>query len=223
METEAYFLLSSIGFTWEKGGFERMHLFHSSLKNAWQFTDVESHATAICLFMIIVSPNDVIDEAEAIAWLPSPSTLANMEKNYAFIQLHAHYDLCSFGARAFLRVKRDDDAYELARLAVSPEQGTMKKTTLVTCHSILGQVAAKRGDSDEARGHFTQALEVAKASRLPMLELLAARDWRDHLLVPSGRDCSNAEAVIDSACIVMKKTRLELQRVLQQRSRRTCI
>ena len=58
---------------------------------------------------------------------------------------------------------------------MSPEQRTEKKTTLVSCHSILGQVAAKRGDLDAADGHFADALAEAKLSRLPMLEVLAAR------------------------------------------------
>ena len=90
----------------------------------------------------------------------------------------------------------------------------MKKTTLVTCHSILGQVAARRGETEEAEGHFKQALEEAKASRLPMLEVLAARDWRDHLMGPAGADSGAAEAVIDAACAAMKKTRGDLKRVL---------
>ena len=131
-----------------------------------------------------------------------------------WIRRYGVFDLTSLGARAFLKLGRDDDAYELARLAVAPEQATDKKTTLVTCHSILGQVAAKHGRLDEADGHFSRALEEAKTSRLPMLELFAARDWKKHALDPTGRDCSAAEAVIDDACIKMKKTRNHLSSVL---------
>ena len=123
--------------------------------------------------------------------------------------------MTSFGARAFLKLGRDDDAYELSRIAVSPEQKTEKKTTLVTCHSILGQIAAKRGDLDEAESHFANALREATLSRLPMLEVLAARDWKRHLLAPQGWDCGAAEAAIDGACLKMKKTREELVPVLK--------
>ena len=118
------------------------------------------------------------------------------------------------GAKAFLKLGRDDDAYELSRIAVSPEQKTEKHTTLVPCHSILGIVAARRGDLEEADGHFANALEVAKLSRLPMLEVMAARDWKRHLLEPKGRDVSGAEAVIDAACLKMKKTREQVAPVL---------
>ena len=82
------------------------------------------------------------------------------------------------------------------------------------CHSILGQVAAKRGDLDEAEGHFANALEEAKLSRLLMLEVLAARDWKKHLLEPNGRDASAAEAAIDGACAKTKKPRAEVASVL---------
>ena len=83
-------------------------------------------------------------------------------------------------ARAFLQLGRDDDAFEVARLAVSiPESTVGRQYSTVECHSVLGQVAAKRGDLEEAGGHFGRALEVAKASRrLPMLELLAAQEWK---------------------------------------------
>ena len=82
------------------------------------------------------------------------------------------------------------------------------------CYSILGQVATKRGDLEEADGHFAKALEEAKLSRLPMMEVLAARDWKRHVLEPNERDTSGAEAVIDGACATMKKTRGELASVL---------
>ena len=68
-------------------------------------------------------------------------------------------------------------------------------------------MAAKRGHLDEADGHFARALEEAKLSCLPMLEVLAARDWKQHVLQPARRDCSVAEAVIDAACTAMKKDR----------------
>ena len=44
----------------------------------------------------------------------------------------------------------------------------------MSCHSILGEVAAKRKQLEEADGHFANALEMAKQSGLPMLEVVVA-------------------------------------------------
>ena len=102
---------------------------------------------------------------------------------------------------------------------MSPEQKTEKNTSLVPCHCTLGLIAAKRGDPDEVDGHFANSLAEAKVSRLPpMLEMIAARDWKRNLLEPNGRDCGAAEeyseAIIDGACTKMKKTRRQIDAVL---------
>ena len=47
-----------------------------------------------------------------------------------------------------------------------------------------------------------------------MLEMIAARDWKRHLLEPNGQDCGAAEAIIDGACTKMKKTRRQIAAVL---------
>ena len=70
--------------------------------------------------------------------------------------------MCSLGARCFMKLGRHEDAYEMCKIAVSPEQKTEKKTTLVSCHIMLGQVAILREHLDEADGHFAHALEEAK-------------------------------------------------------------
>ena len=165
------------------------------------------------LLAFLASPAGAMGEAEVDAWMPSPRELADMERRYMmYLRFGGVYDFTSFSARAFLKLGRDDDAYELSKITVSPEQQTEKKTTLVACHSILGQVATKRGNLEEADGHFTKALEEARLSRLPMVEVLAARDWKKYAL--AGRDCSVPEATIDAACAKMKKTREQLASVL---------
>ena len=119
-----------------------------------------------------------------------------------------------FGALAYLKLGRDEEAYELAKIAVSPEQKTEKTTTFNMCYSTLGIVAAKRGSLDEANGYFTQAMDYAKRSKMPMYEVLTARDWKKHLLEPNGRDTGAAEVAIDEACSKMSKTREDLARIL---------
>ena len=204
---EASEVLKALGFTWDEGGFDRFETLHTALKAAWPPADLECDSAMCRLFIFLSFPKSDIDKVGVDAWIPSPAKLAEMERGYCFVRRWGLFDLTSYGARAFLKLGRDDDAYELARLAVAPEQKTEKKTTLVACNSILGQVAAKRGHLDEADGHFTRALEEAKLSRLPMLEVLAAREWKQHMLQPAGRDCAVAEAVIDAACTAMNKDR----------------
>jgi len=99
-------------------------------------------------------------------------------------------------------------------MIVSPEAKIIFKPVLVDGWSTLGKVAAKQGSFEEADSHFSEARKEAEASRLPMLELLVARDWKKHVLLPAQRDCSPAEGSIDLACQKMKKTRSQMECVL---------
>ena len=107
----------------------------------------------------------------------------------------------------FLKLGREKDAVEMASIAISAEQQTMHKYVHVDCRCLLGQVAAAHGKMDEAESHFAEALKQAKASRLPVLEVLAARGWCQYVLEPAGRDASAAESVIDQVCIKLGKTK----------------
>ena len=124
-----------------------------------------------------------------------------------------------------MRLGRDDDACEVARIMVAAEAKLEWKSVLVDAHRILGEVAAKRGDLDEADGHYANALKEATLSRIPMLRVLVARDWKARLLEPNGRDCSATEAAIDGACAEMGargRTRGELASVLRMPPRGDC-
>ena len=114
--------------------------------------------------------------------------------------------LLCLAAAVFLRLGRDGDAAEAARILVSPEHRCVQKADLAHGHGVLGQVAAKQGDSKEADSHFGRALEAASASRFPLLEVLAARDWKRAVPGSGGA----AGAVIDAACVKMGKSRAEL-------------
>ena len=80
--------------------------------------------------------------------------------------------------------------------------------------NILGQVAALHGKMEEAECHFAEALKEAKASRLPVLEVLAARAWCQYVLEPTGQDMCSAESVIGQACEKLGKTREQVTGVL---------
>ena len=165
------------------------------------------------LYLGLLNPDIAIDGVTFASWIPTPAALAEIGKEL-WVRTVGVWDLLSLGCRAYLRVGRDDDAVQLAKIVISPEQQTIKKSELMSCHCILGEVAAKRGNLEEANGHFAEALEMAKQSGMPMLEVVAARDWKKHLLEPNGRDASAAEAAIDGACAKTKKPRAEVASVL---------
>ena len=206
--------LKTVGFTWDKQGFQSIDMFLSAFAGKWPGNNEEGIRISVLLFVFLSASEGAIDTAEVNSWMPSPEAIARMERETPMIRLFCVVDITGLGARAFLKLGREDDAFELARQAVAPEQNTVKKSTLVTCRSIMGQIAARRGQDGEADGHFARALEDAEVSRMPMLELLVARDWKRYALEPTGRDCNEAEAVIDGACEKMNKTRAQLAAVL---------
>jgi hypothetical protein len=217
--SEAETLMNSFGFVWSSDGFEAIDLMMATFKAGFTAANLEAQTTYFRLSTFLAAPEGAIDNADVNAWMPTPQRLAEMERNDNWLRRWALMNLCCDGAKAFLRLGRDDDAFQLALMGVSPEQKTEKKTTLSGCHSILGQVAAKRGDLDEADGHFKRAVEVGKQGiKMPMVELVAARDWKRFLLEPNGRDPSAADAAIDSACAAMNKTREQLASVLSKSS-----
>ena len=81
----------------------------------------------------------------------------------------------NLAARALFRMGREDEAFELAKMFVAPNE-TIKKVSIVDCHAILGKISAKRGNLAEAGEHFQNAMSEAKISRLPVLEVFAARE-----------------------------------------------
>ena len=215
---QACALLKATGHAWNKDGEKHLDHVVTATRNIFPTLKRDYELIFVRLLLFLSSPDGAIDEAEVNTWIPSPDVLAEIERDYAYFRFFTISDVTSFGALAFLRLGRDSDAYELSRITVSPEQKTMKKTTLIQCHSILGQIAVKRGDLHEADSHFANAIEEARLSRLPMLEVLAARDWKDHLLGPKDRECQAAEVIIDSACVKMKKTREQVASVLRSDS-----
>ena len=204
-------MTTAAGFMWDDVGYELYFPNHKAAAPSVQYIPWKVH---LKLMLIVCTPDGEIDATEANDFMPSPTILAQYERE-SFDLREWGYHLLGLGARAFRKLGRDDEAYETATIAVSPEQQTAKRTTLVDCYSILGQIAAARGNLDEAEAHFASAMENAKLSRLPMLELLAARDWKRYVLQPNERDCSAVEAAIDGACAKMKKTRERMGAALQ--------
>jgi hypothetical protein len=203
-------LLAALGFEWSTAGFECCDAASAAMGKGGASFKPEPDDVLMRLLMFLSSPPSPPIDKQAGAWIPTPAELANHERDYGYARQLGMLSILNLGARAFLKLGRDDEAVETARIAVSVEQQTMHKYVLVECHSVLGQVAAKRGNVDEAGGHFGRAVEEARASRLPMLEVLAARDWK-RAVSESG---AAADVAIDGACAKMGKTRAQLASVL---------
>lgn len=152
--------------------------------------------------------------AECERLMPTPMEVVEMDRQLKFGRV-AGSGLASgnLAARALFRMGREDEAFELAKMIVAPNE-TIKKVSIVDCHTILGKISAKRGNLAEAGEHFQNAMSEAKISRLPMLEVFAARECKKHLLEPNGLDCRPIEEKIDEACMQMKKTRKDIAAIL---------
>jgi hypothetical protein len=165
--------------------------------------------------LILSAPEGAIDVAAANAWMDKWTPEQRIKGCRRIYNMRlGTWCFESTTARVYLKLGRDDDAYRMCQLALTPEHNCTKRFVLTQCHNILGQVAARRGSFDEANGHYERSLETAKQSGLPLFELLAARDWKKHVLEPDGRSMVTAEAAINAACASMGKTRERLASLL---------
>ena len=209
-------ILKTWGFDLSPDGMECLQAYVADAKKMMPPTVEEEEVLLFQLLILLAMPKDQINETEVNSWMPSPERLAEMQRTNAFLRCFGFHDIMGFiGARVYLKLGREDDAHEVARLAVLPEQKNTKLQTYIYSASIIGQIEARRGNLDESHAQFTVALEKSKLlTEMPMFELLAARDWKKHLLVPNGRDCSVAEVAIDAACAKMDKTREQLSSII---------
>lgn len=79
-------LLSAIGFTWGKEGFENFDAAYNELRAVQTFYDHKCEPIFSRLLIFLSVTDGAIDEAEVSAWIPSPTELAEMEKSYPAIR-----------------------------------------------------------------------------------------------------------------------------------------
>ena len=203
---EAHAVLGAMGFTWSDEGFAVYDMAFVSLSSMLPGFDKDADAVLQRLLLYSASPQSTALDAEVGAWIPTPAAIAQHERDQTVTQF-LFMGMLGLAASVFLRLGRDDDAAEAARILVSPEHNCIQRSDLAHGHSILGQVTAKRGDVDAADGHFGRALDAATASWFPLWVVIAARDWKRAVPESSGA----ADAVIGAACIQMGKSHSELE------------
>jgi hypothetical protein len=206
---EACAILEAMGFVWGDDGLALYDSWFARGVMPGYIKEVDCVRHRLLLFL--AAPQSAALGAEVDGWLRSsaltPSAIAQHERAQFECQaLMCFEGILGLAAAAFLRLCRDDDATEAAGILVSSEHGCLQQSDLALAHGVLGQVAAKRGEAEEADGHFRRALGAAAASRFPLLEVTAARDWKQ--AVPASG--SAADAVADTACLKMGKSRAEL-------------
>jgi len=207
-------LLRSWGFSWDDSGLRNIAEAVAAMKISLPSIsrNVVTMSMKLALYLSNCAPGK---DSEVLALLGTPASTAALIKEDWFSRAAGLWQaLFSFAVRAYIKLGCDEDAAQFAKMIVSPEAKIIFKPVLVDGWSTLGKVAAKQGSFEEADSHFSEARKEAEASRLPMLELLVARDWKKHVLLPAQRDCSPAEGSIDLACQKMKKTRSQMECVL---------
>ena len=155
----------------------------------------------------VTSPEGAIASADAIAWLPSPAKLGELEKQWMPNFAWGTMNVLAWGARAYERVGLDDKAEETAKLAFEISK---KKTTIADCQCLLGRLAARRGNEEEAKAAFRAAAETARVGKWHMLGIVAGHELKRH--VPAASE--EADAIIDAACLRMGKDRTAFARLL---------
>ena len=194
-------LLATIGFEWDDVGFEAWWARDAFPKA--MFPKATLH-TMVRLLIFLSSPDDgALDPAEVLAWLPPPVALGKLDKSW-FTTAWSGSNVTALGARAYERLRRDDEAAETARLGVAQQK---KKLVIADCHCVLGRVAARRGEVESAEAHFRSAVDEARTARAHAFEIVAAREWRRNVLGDAAGRAADADAVIDAACARMGKGR----------------
>ena len=215
-QTSSCEMLEYWGFDWSADGLARVDAYCKAY-NAQTIGKVRdprgAEAEILALKLLMCVSGCASYNQESDAWLPSPTAIAELERADWFSRQCGIGSITSLAARAFLTLGHEGNAVEMASIAVSAEQQTMHKHVHVDCRCLLGQVAAAHGKMEEAEGHYAEALKEAKASRLPVLEVLAAHDWYQHVLERTGRGSRASEEVIEQACTALGKTREQLSSI----------
>ena len=154
-----------------------------------------------------------VSDKEALAFIPAPQTLVEMDRA-PFMHLWGTQSLVMLGARAYLRLGKDDQAEATAQGGLAEAK---KVTTRVECHRVLGIVAARRGDLKKAEISFVMGMGEARDTGLYLLELLCARDVKQFVIEPPQGQADEVDAMISAAAGQMNKTTADFGKLLAKR------
>ena len=154
-----------------------------------------------------------VSDEEVLAIMPAPQTLVEMDRD-PFLHVLGTGSLVMLGARAYLRLGKDDEAEATAQGGLAEAK---KVTTRVECHRVLGIVAARRGDLKQAEASFLAGMEEARDAGLHLLELLCARDLKQFVVEKLQGQADEVDAMISAAAGRMTKTTADFGELLAKR------
>ena len=202
-------LLMAAGFEWDDIGFEAWWPLLDAFCGAFGTFPTAAMHLSIKLLIFLASPEDALDPAEVLAYLPSPAKVGELDKAWCMTTCMVH-NVTALGARAYERLGEDEKAAETARLGVAQQK---KKVVVADCYCVLGRVAARGGDAESAEAHFRSAMNEARTARAYVFEIIAAREWPRYVLDAAAR-ASEADAVMEAACGRMGKERATFDSLL---------
>ena len=207
--TKVASLLMAAGLEWDDVGFEAWWPLVDAAFGAFGTFPRAALHLMTKLIIFLASPEDALDPAEVLAYLPSPAELGELDKAWCMTAWMLS-NVTALGARAYERLGEDEKAAETARLGVAQHK---KKIVVADCHCVLGRVAARGGDAESAEAHFRSAIDEARTARAYVFEIIAAREWKRHVLDAAGR-AAEADVVIDAVCGRMGKERATFDSLL---------
>lgn len=133
--------------------------------------------------------------ADAEAWLRGAlDTLGRAGRAYAFRVFLC--DMIGLGARVFERLGKAAEAKQLAEANVAHSP---KSTGCFQARTVLGRLAASRGEAEVAEEHLEAACAAARNGGYFGLELLGLQLLRTRVLVPKGREAEGTRRLEEAA------------------------
>ena len=158
---EAYDVLEALGFVWGEDGFAFYDLWFVAASQAMPGWAKDADEVWHRLLVYSALPQSDLLDAEVSAWIPTAAAIAEHERAYPWSMHFGCTGLLCLAAAAFLRLGRDGDAAEAARILVSPEHRCIQKADLAHGHGARRAWAGGR----EARRLEGGRLALRKGAR----------------------------------------------------------
>jgi hypothetical protein len=119
-------------------------------------------------------------EVVDLSWIPTPSALIELDKEYFLLKRSGVGCATLFGLRVFLAMDKYEEALEIANLGLA---NTLKSNVKVSCHCALGRIAFSQGRKMDALAQYEKASQIASESPLRYLSMQVEKDKKQWMAV----------------------------------------